>query len=57
MRSAIISETVNCSFLITPLWFPRGTPVSITNKNTAELKFEIGYIMRGPTICTPVNTT
>ena len=44
-RSAIISEAV-FRFLITPLWFPRVTPVSSTNKKAAEVKFEIGNIIR-----------
>ena len=32
VRSAIITEAVFYSFLITSRWFPRGTPVSFTNK-------------------------
>ena len=32
MRSAIITEAVFCSFLISLRWFPWGTPISSTNK-------------------------
>ena len=38
VRSAIITEAVFRSFLITPRWFPRGTPVSSTKKKAAEVK-------------------
>ena len=53
VRSAIITEAVFRSFLITPRWFLRGTPVSSTNKKAAKIKFKIDNIMRGPTICPP----
>ena len=38
VRSAIITEAVFRSFLITPRWFPRGTPVSSTKKKATEVK-------------------
>ena len=38
VRFAIITEAVFRSFLITPRWFPRGTPVSSTKKKAAEVK-------------------
>ena len=36
MRSAIKSEAVSRSFLITPRWLPRDTPVSSTNKKMLQ---------------------
>ena len=36
VRSAIITETVFRSFLITPRWFSRGTPVSSTYKKKLQ---------------------
>ena len=47
VRFAIITKAVFRSFLITPWWFFRCTPVSSTNKKAAEVKFDIGNIMRG----------
>ena len=50
VRSVIITEAVFRSFLITPPWFPRRIPVPSNKKTVAEVKFEICYIVRGPTI-------
>ena len=36
VKSAIITEAVFGSFLITLQWFPRGTPVSSTNKKELQ---------------------
>ena len=47
VKSAIITEEFFCNFLITPRWLPRGTPVFSTNKKDADIKFEIGYVIRG----------
>ena len=56
VRSAIISDAAYHRPLIILRWSPRGTPVSYTNKKTAEVKYEIGDIMQGPTTCTPFIT-
>ena len=47
VRFAIITEAVFCSFLITPRWFLRGTPVSSTNKNLQRSNSKLVTLCRG----------